>query len=299
MRSMLDMDTVQIEITNFCLNRCSNCTRFVGHVHPYLIDFEFFKKAIDSMIGYPNMVGFQGGEPLMHPQFEDMCKYAKSKIPKHQLGLWTTFPKGYEYYREIIVDTFEHIFLNDHTRVDIYHHPCLVGIEEIETNKNSMWNKIDHCWAQMSWSASINPKGAFFCEMAAAFAMLFPDENSKAWLVEPGWWWRIPKDFKEQMEQWCPRCGMPARLQTRSSDEGIDDISPKNYERLTRIKQTQKIEWGRYKIHSLLTCDNPNQMAYYKDKYYRDKIAKRYGIFLITPNAKGFWTPYLFKDFKV
>jgi organic radical activating enzyme len=299
MRSLLDMDTIQIEITNFCLNRCSNCTRFVGHVKPYLMDFDFFKRAIDSLIGYPKMIGFQGGEPLLHPQFKEMCEYAKSKIPKDQLGLWTTLPKNYEHYREIIVDTFEHIFLNDHTASNIYHHPCLVGIEEVYPDKNIMWSHIDHCWVQESWSASINPKGAFFCEMAAAFSMLFSDENSKAWLIEPGWWWRIPKDFKEQMEQWCPRCGMAAKLQTRSSIEGIDDISPKNIERLKTIKLTQKLEWDLYKVHDLKTCENQNQMALYKNNSYRNKIAKRYGMFLISPNEKGFWTPYLFKEFKI
>ena len=296
MRSICSMDTVQIEITNMCNNSCSNCTRFVGHVKPYVMELDFFKRAVDSMIDYPNMIGFQGGEPLLHPLFEEMCRYASSKIPKERLGLWTTLPIGYERYRNIIVETFEHIFLNDHTRDDIYHHPVLVGIEEVETDVNKMWNKIDRCWAQEWWSASINPHGAFFCEIAAAFSMLFPDEQSYAWAVEPGWWNKIPKDFTKQMEQWCPKCGMTAQLQTRSSIEGIDDISPKNFERLSN---TKKIHDGLYKIHNLEKCDCSNNMANYKDNHYRQLIAKRYGMFLITPNDKNFWTPHLFKDFKI
>ena len=291
MQSMNDMDTIQIEITNHCIRKCSNCTRFVGFVDPYFMDFELFKQAVDSMVGYSKMIGFQGGEPLLHPQFEEMCKYARSKFPKDQLGLWSTFPKGYEYYREIIVETFEHVFLNDHSRDDIYHHPVLTGIEEIILDKNMMWHYIDHCWAQESWSASINPKGAFFCEIAASFAMLFPEEDSKAWSIEPGWWWRIPKDFTAQMEQWCPRCGMAAKLQTRSSNDGRNDISPKNIERMKLIPKSQEIQ-------EVKTCETPNQMARYKDLKYRNEIAKRYGMFLICPNEKGFWTPYLYKEFK-
>jgi len=31
MRSLLDMDTIQIEITNACVLQCSNCTRLIGH----------------------------------------------------------------------------------------------------------------------------------------------------------------------------------------------------------------------------------------------------------------------------
>src|ERR1035437_3568958 len=196
-RSMLDMDTIQIEITNTCINECSNCSRFCGHHRqPYFMDFELFKTAIDSMVEYPRVIGFQGGESLLHPDFEEMCKYARSKFPKEQLGLWTTLPEGFEKYREVICETFHNIFINDHSRNDIYHHPPLVAIEEVVPDKNKMWHCIDHCWAQEGWSSSINPTGAFFCEIAASLAMLFEEEGG--WEIIPGWWNRIPKDFRSE-----------------------------------------------------------------------------------------------------
>jgi hypothetical protein len=291
MRNLISMDTIQIEITNVCINKCSNCSRHIGHhQNSFFMTFDDFKISIDSMIDYPNMIGFQGGEPLLHPDFNKFCEYAASKIEPKRLGLWTTFPKGYEHYREIICKTFHHVFLNDHTRSDIYHHPGLVGIEEVFPDKNIMWTKIDRCWAQEGWSASINPNGAFFCEIAAALSILFPEEDSKAWNVEPGWWWRIPKDFKEQMEQWCPRCGFAAPLSRRPSVSMVDDISPKNFERLKMV--SPKIKNGRYKISNLKTTENQEALAAYKDNEYRDNIAKRYGIFLYI-NDQHFWTPIL------
>jgi len=290
MRSMFDMDTVQIEVTNVCRLSCSNCTRFCSQIKkPYFMSFDQFKEAVDSMIGYPKMVGFQGGEPLLHPDFEKMCEYALTKFPKEQLGLWTTLPKGFEHYREIICKTFHHIFINNHTRKDIFHHAGLVAIEEVIPNKNHMWTQIDHCWAQMSWSASINPRGAWFCEIAASMAMLF--EEGKGWPVEPGWWWRIPKDFKEQMEMFCPRCGMPAPLKRRPSVEGIDDISPDNFRRLkNKVKNP-----NRFKIHDLKIVAEPEPLGAYKEYDYRNRIAARYGMFLIV-NKQNFWTPYLKKS---
>lgn len=293
MRRLIDMDTIQLEITSACPNRCSNCTRFVGHRKPYFMDFEQFKEAVDSMVGYPKMMGFQGGDPLLHPDFERMCEYAISKIPKNQLGLWTTFPKGFEHYREAICKTFYHIFLNDHTRSDIFHHPPLVAIEEVISNRNVMWNMIDCCWAQMNWSASINPKGAFFCEIAASMSLLFGEGGG--WTVEPGWWYRIPKDFTSQMEQYCPRCGFPASLKRRSSKELVDDISPGNLNRLRG--RSLKIDRGEYVVSDLKMVTNQEPMASYKDMEYRKAIAKRYGIFLVV-NSKNFITPYLQKDFQ-
>jgi hypothetical protein len=284
------MDTIQIEVTNHCVLSCSNCTRFAPHVKkPFFMDFEFFKKAVDSMVGYPKMVGIQGGEPLLHPRFEELCDYLHEKIPYEQCGLWTTLPKGFEKYREVICRTFKHIFVNDHSRADIYHHPGLVAIREVETDQNLMWQHIDSCWAQMSWSASINPAGAFFCEIAASFNML-TGGNNPGWPVEPGWWWRIPKDFKSQMEAYCPRCGFPAKVSRRASVEKVDDISPKNLEHFEKYSRNPK----RFIVHDLKISECQQEMAKYKDFEYRNEIAKRYDMFL-TINDQHFWTAHLRK----
>lgn len=136
MINMREMDTIQLEVTNACIYNCSNCTRFVGHhKKPFFISFENFKNGIDSLIEFPKIIGITGGEPLLHPLFKEFCEYAISKIPKNRLGLWTTLPKGYEHYREIICNTFGHIFINDHSRNDIYHHPALVAIEDVIKDK--------------------------------------------------------------------------------------------------------------------------------------------------------------------
>jgi len=244
------------------------------------------------MVGYPKMVGFMGGEPLLHPKFEEYCKYAQSKIPKMQLGLWTCLPKGFENYRGVICETFGNIFLNDHTRSDVYHCPILVGIEEIYKDPREMFYVIDHCWIQNYWSASINPKGAFFCEIAASMSLLF--DGNKGWPVEQGWWYRTPKDFREQIEEYCPKCGCALPLKRRVSIEEIDDISPRNLERLKG--KSKKIDAGKYKLSDLTLETNPAPMASYKDERYRQKIAARYGIYL-SINEKCFQTPYLAKSF--
>jgi hypothetical protein len=290
MRAILDMDTVQIEITNACVKSCSNCTRFCGHHDKtYFMTFDQFKQAVDSLEGFPKMIGFQGGEPLLHPEFEKFCEYAKSKFPKEQLGLWSTFPKGYEHYREIICATFYHVLLNDHTRNDIMHHPVLVSAEEVLPERNLMWYRIDHCWAQESWSASINPHGAFFCEIAASFSMLL--NGVEGWCVNKEWWWKTPKDFKEQIEEFCPKCGFPVPLKRRASVDGMDDISPNMLEKL---KYSKKIKKGLFQIHDLKMSNDPWDMQSYKDMEYRQGIANRYDMFL-TINEFNFWQPHLRK----
>lgn len=298
MRALCDMDTIQIELTNACRLSCSNCTRFCGHKAPFMLSEDEFKLAVDSMEKFPKMTGFMGGEPLLHPKFEEFCAYAKSKLPKEKLGLWTCLPKGFEHYATTICDTFGHIFINDHTRNDIFHGPVLVAADEIFDDKNEMFYAIDHCWLQNSWSASINQKGAFFCEIAAAMAVLFDMDGG--WPVEPGWWWRTPKDFREQIEKYCPMCGCAIPLKRRSSTEGIDDISPGNYERIKDF--SLKVKNAKYQIHDLkITPKNELEqqpMAAYKDFMYRTYTASKYGIYLVE-NDQHFLSPYKGNGFKM
>jgi hypothetical protein len=249
---------------------------------------EQVKEAIDSMVGYPRMTGIMGGEPLIHPQFKEICEYARSKIAPELLGLWTCLPEGYEHYREDIVATFKHIFLNDHTKGDVYHTPVLVAAKEMCVSENQMWYSKHHCWVQNSWSASINPNGAFFCEVAAALSILF---NMKAgWKVEPKWWLRTPKDYVEQMKLFCPSCGCDMPLKKRLSTDEVDDISQSNYERLKDV--SPKLKEGKYVISDLKPVEDDKKMATYKDEAYRSRVAERYGMFLMVNNM-GFQTPFL------
>jgi hypothetical protein len=56
----------------------------------------------------------------------------------------------------------------------------------------------DNCWWQrLLGSPSITPKGAFFCEVAAAMDMLF--DGPGGWKIEKDWWKRGPEGFGDQL----------------------------------------------------------------------------------------------------
>lgn len=328
MRSPAQMQTIQIELTSACVLKCSNCTRFSGtHRAPNFLTFEEFKAAIDSLVGYAQMphavVGFMGGEPLLHPQFEEFCKYALERIPRAKLGLWSTFPDSpkHKAYAPLIVKTFGVILLNDHSRDDIKHAPVLMASEEYfrkpcptcpgwtgetpcptcdgngtVTDDASLFQAVDHCWVQESWSASINNKGAFFCEVAAALDDLF--DGPGGWPVEPDWWKRVPADFRAQMDWACRKCGAALPLtRERNSQDPKDDVSQGNLDRLIQIK-SKKVARGEYNLRDKFEFDPvlikggtyPNQT--YKDEQYRQGIAARYGIRLVL-DERGYWEPQL------
>jgi hypothetical protein len=293
MRNLLNVDTIQIEITSHCINRCANCTRFVGLVKPYHLSFDLFKRAIDSMIEFPFMTGIMGGEPLLHPEFEDFCEYALSKIPREKLGLWTCLPKGFEQYRKVICKTFGNVFINDHSRGDVYHHPFLVASKDLIGREIELFSEAEKCYFQDAWSPSINKKGAYFCEIAASLALLFP-KTSFGWPVRSEWWYKTPKDYTSQIEEFCPMCGGCLKLKRRSSrDNGTYDITASNMNRFMEYG----IDLSKCVEHDYLEVKECEQepLATYKDQAYRDNIALRYGIFLRV-NKNGFNEPHLMRS---
>lgn len=334
MRPVSECVTIQIELCSACVLHCSNCTRFSGtKLKETYITEEQFKKAIDSLVEYSKLphacVGFMGGEPLLHPKFAEFCDYALSKIERNKLGLWTTFPSGPKYkgYREVIARTFANILLNDHSRDDIYHAPVLMAAEDYfrkecpachgskenrtktalcstcegtgtVTDDLNMFAAVEHCWIQESWSASVNSKGAFFCEVAAALDDLFGGPGG--WPVEPGWWKRVPKDFTAQMDWACRKCGAALPIErTHPSQDVRDDVSPSNLERLKEIK-SRKVGRGEFILHDDAKVD-PKLVGHtypvqtYQEAQYRQNIAAKYDMYLVL-NERGYWEPRLRED---
>lgn len=283
MKSPSVMKVIQIELTNACPMRCANCTRFCGHhVKPFFMDFDTFKRAVDSLRGFRGIVGIMGGEPTIHPEFRRFMEYYRNNIGydepsttlhrpsadfmRHILandlhvdysnhrGLWTSVtPRYYEHF-ELIQDVFGYQLLNDHSRSSM-HQTHMVTRKELGIPDDE-WIKLrDRCWVQNLWSASVTPKGAFFCEIAAAKDATLGGPGG--WPIEPGWWQRKPEDFGDQLE-WCEMCSACLPMPSRDANDETDDVSPVWEARLREIN-SPKLRKG------LVNTFDP--VAYRKDRH--------------------------------
>lgn len=285
MRSPADMKIIEIDITNACIHTCSNCTRMCGHHKKnYFMDFETFKRAVDSLDGFEGGIGMMGGEPTLHPEFERFAEYLASKYPtqkeynyflqptanfmrdrkleerhltythKSENGLvqrikgpvlFSSLASNYHKYYETIQDTFRYQGVNDHTE-SCLHQPILVTRKDMGIPDDE-WEKMrDNCWMQNVWSASITPKGCFFCEIAGVLDMLF--DGPGGWPIEKGWWKRKPEDFKDQLH-WCEMCGVALNTRSRDANEGIDDASETMYNKLKEMN-TPKYRKGLVNLYT-------------------------------------------------
>jgi len=273
MKSPGEKDTIQIEITNACILNCPNCTRHCGHFkRPFFMDHATFIKAIDSLENYPGRVGIMGGEPTLHPDFGGLvalyaekidkgvkfknnrkplrCGYEynlpKNWLAKSRRGLWTSLGEKYYEHFELIQDIFDFQAINDH-QIPGKHQALMVTRKELQIPDKKWFEMRDKCWVQNCWSASITPKGAFFCEIAAAFDMLF--DGPGGWPIEPGWWTRTPEDFGSQLD-WCEMCGAALNTPLQNTDLVEDIVSPVMLDKLI-VVGSPKINRGEYVVYDL------------------------------------------------
>lgn len=252
MKPIADNKVIQIEVSNGCVLACANCTRHVGHHRkPFMMTLDQVSSAIRSLEGFPGRVGLMGGEPAMHPRFREILALYRALLPKDKREFWTTGWKWYDYLDDI-KETFQDdlIHYNDHTQYTGKHQPLLIAIEEVIPDAALREELIDDCWVQRQWSASITPKGAFFCEVAASLDHLF--DGPGGWPVEPGWWKRIPEDYADQRNFACNKCSAAIPMETRSDARGgreqsVDVVSPANLARLRQVG-SPKVARGNYEI---------------------------------------------------
>jgi hypothetical protein len=244
------MNVIQIDVTNMCNKSCSNCTRFCGHFIPeniYFMDLKYYEMALKSLKDFPSIVGMIGGEPTLHPNFFEFCELVKFYIPeKNRRGLWTnTLTEVYNKNKGYIFDVFGVICMNDH-KAPIYHTPILTSIEDLDNlsveEKN---NFINNCWIQLTWSATITPKGGYFCEVAGMLSMLFNGPEGRNVEADPEWWKKDISIFSDQIDWACNKCGCSIPLIPRRCVDEIDDVSETNLKRLEEIK-SPKIKLDKY-----------------------------------------------------
>jgi len=251
MRDLAGMSVIQIDVTNACHLRCANCTRHLGHhKKPFFMDLEFIAKAIDSLEGFPGKIGLMGGEPMMHPKIKEIIELFAKKTDRRHRQIWTAGYK-WEEYKDLVQEHFDEdcITFNDHTTPG-KHQPLLVAIDDVVENKELADELISNCWIQEQWSASITPKGGFFCEVAGSLDYLLDGPGGAE--IEKGWWKKSLDHFQKQINTNCRRCSACIPMQTESDGFGgrngptIDTLSVSNLELLK--DKSLKVERGNYKI---------------------------------------------------
>jgi hypothetical protein len=274
---------LQIWITNACDRACFGCTQCSNLAgKPRFMSVEQFRAAVESLRDYFGVVGIFGGNPCLHPQFDEICSVLRGVIPWEQRGLWSNHPKGKGKTARI---TFNPKFsnLNVHQSQEAHdefsrdwpecrpylkgldsdsrHSPPFVALKDVIPDEAERWKLISNCDINKNWSALIgvfrNQLRGYFCELAASQSMLHqeePDYPDTGMPVTPGWWKQGQKAFDKQINKHCHECGIPLRGYGALANDGPAEQVSETHQAVYRLKRPdRKIE----RVTELIQLGNP------------------------------------------
>jgi len=256
-------DTIQIIVTTTCdRGRCSNCTQllpFRRDVRHMSVDV--FRRAVESVVDWPGVVGLFGGNPCMHPQFSTLCDIMTELIPdQRRRGIWTNDLLG---HGELVRATF---FPNGRFNINVHgnsakameveryvpgkvipksrtqsawHSPVLMHYDDVGLTYEQWVPLREQCDINRNWSAAIAERDgepfAYFCEVAAALDGVRGVNNGNP--VEPGWWKQPISWFDHQIVMCCDHgCGISLRQRGHFDNDHVYDITA-SWERILRTSE--------------------------------------------------------------
>jgi organic radical activating enzyme len=232
-----------IEVTNFCEKMCIYCSRWTRHLRDdqyYFSSLDEIEKALQTLIPkkksahpWPNRIGIQGGEPTLHPEFEQICELLLKYDVKARYGLWTYGGSKFQAYKPLIDKTFGMLAYNEHNKHQVNvckHQPATVSIQEAIPNKELRDKLIDQCFVQLNWCPTISQGKAYFCEVAYGIDRLF--EIDAGWSLDYDWFMKEPGQFKDQVDSYCYMCGMPVPMERQLLCNNKELVTPKLLERM-------------------------------------------------------------------
>lgn len=260
---------IQIHLTRACNLSCFNCTQGSNlRGKTEFMPVDHFEQAVSSLKDYFGIVGIFGGNPALHPEFEEICLILQNYIPKERRGLWCNNLKG---HGKICRQTFNPSVsnLNVHLDKDAYleirrdwpearpfglredsrHSPVHLAMKDVLPDEEKRWELISGCDINQHWSAMIcvfrNQLRGFFCEIAGAQAMLHqhdPEYPDTGIAVDADWWKNSMDKFEPQVSKHCHECAVPLRgygSLSQAGSEGVE-ITSKTHANIYQPKKPDR-----------------------------------------------------------
>lgn len=228
---------LQIKVTNACDLDCKNCSVGVGIAKKlkkvFFMKPDQFREALKSLHGFPGVIGMFGGNPCLHPNFDELCDIFQQEIPNvQQRGLWSNRLWGHgkkcretfgphhnlnvhqvqEAWDEIKRDWPEASPIPAGLTSPSHHGPIFGSMLDLGVSEKDMWEKIGGCYVNQTWSAEITVVNgkllAYFCEIAATMAEL-SGVGDLGLPVMPGWYAKPLSYFEAQIRAYCTKCLIP------------------------------------------------------------------------------------------
>lgn len=275
MKKITDKWSINIIITNHCKLNCLYCTQYIRHLRDnqrFNMNLYEFEYILMMLKGWPNRINIFGGEPTLHPQFNEICKLARRYFSKRKLQLFTYGGMTYREHQDIIKKTFKYVYINPHSqnRNTCRHQPLTIAINEVIKDERLRDYLIENCWVDRTWCCTIKQYGFYFCEVAAVLdALLFNGQNALPLYDK----WFKDADCSSQKEL-CQYCGMAIPMQRDLISQKKERFTPRLLQML-KEKDALRVDEGWIEIFDKqFTLDEirENALTWYPGNFREDRF---------------------------
>lgn len=207
--------TVNIVVTNICNLSCGGCHQHCGKIPKdklFFIELDELKEVVDKLTGKDKFhqrpwIGIFGGEPTLHPKFNQMIDLLVSYKAKIN---FVVFSNGRDLNKTKNKENihFKIDFKNDSNRK---FEPTLVASKDYYPDKKKDWFfdnlVVPNCYMYNNCFSCIYNKMAYTCEAMASLDHL--QSKKRGWTFVGGEdpFVRTLDEIKQQAANFCYRCG--------------------------------------------------------------------------------------------
>lgn len=200
---------INILITNYCNLSCGGCSQQCGYIpkdklwHIPVEQLEWNIKLLLDVRGYIHDLGIFGGEPTIHPKYDEILIMLKQFKVHFQIYSNGIIPKKNKWNHSYsIVKKDRNSSLN--------FQPTSVAPQDVIKidNKRFYWEKAQKdCDMYNKYCSIIYNNRAYFCEPAAAWDVMTGEDHGwpLKWGEDP--FLRTFEEVDEQAVNFCYRCG--------------------------------------------------------------------------------------------
>lgn len=205
----------EIVVTNVCNLTCGGCCQLIGQFRKnqlWFIEIEELERCINILKKYPSTatgkqpITIFGGEPTLHPKWNEIVKMLRSHAPT-EFWINTNGRLGHERYQK---DGNLVWWVDLHPDSQKFTQTLYAAADAINLPDDmAYWRKAQKdCPIWNGCQCSIYRNKAYFCETAAALDYLFHD-GIHGWevTVDRNPFNRTKEEIDEQARHLCKRCG--------------------------------------------------------------------------------------------
>jgi hypothetical protein len=266
-KEMLMSRPPYITITNVCNLHCGGCSQLCGHFEKeqlWFMTVDEIRAAIEVMGKYVGKtIWIFGGEPTIHPQFEEIKDLLYSYNGRYSFIIFTNGRLHPNHPTEIdddhpdrqggwVPDKLNVKYLIDFKQrygkdgvLDKDFNPTLVAPMDVlkVKSKKYYWEEARrHCICWNKCGTTIYNNRAYICEVAGAFDAITGEDNGWPLVAGDNPFDKTDEEIAEQAEKFCYRCAAGY-----SNDKHIipdQKISQKSFVSITNLvtKKTDKMQ---------------------------------------------------------